>query len=148
MLETFSKWLAWLKKATAKDDDRLSHIYSDGEQLWGTDGYVLHALDVATGRRGRVTVGEEGMLQVEKDGNIPPFAGALPRNEALASIVVNAESLRNAAEGQEGFVRLSIYGEPEALELSSGGKYALVMAMTGVQEWWFWRPDGTEGAEQ
>lgn len=141
MLETISKWLAWLKKATAKDDERLGHVYSDGEQLWGTNGYVLHALDVATGKPGRVTVGEEGMLQMEVDGSIPPFAGALPRDEPLASIVVSAESLRNAAEGQEGLVRLSIYGEPEALELSSGGKYALVMAMTGVQAWWFWRPE-------
>lgn len=144
MLETIAKWIAWLKKATAKDDDRLSHVYSDGEQLWGANGYVLHALDVATGRRGRIMVDEEGVQQVEADGNIPPFAGALPRDEPIASIVVSAESLRNAAEGQEGLVRLSIYGEPEALELSSGGKYALVMAMTGMQEWWFWRPGQAE----
>jgi hypothetical protein len=54
--------------------------------------------------------------------------------------MVSAESLRSAAEGQEGFVRLSIYDEPEALELSSGGKYALVMAVSGAREWWFWRP--------
>ena len=140
MLETIAKWLAWLKKATAKDDERLGRVYSDGEQLWATDGYVLHALDVAAGRRGRVTVGEEGALQIEKNGDLPPFADALPQDQPAASIVVSAESLRAAAEGQEGFVRLSIYGEPEALELSSGGKYALVMAMSGVQEWWFWRP--------
>ena len=79
MLETISKWLAWLKKATAKDDERLGHVYSDGEQLWATDGYVLHALDVATGRRGRVMVGEDGARQVEKSGGIPPFTDALPR---------------------------------------------------------------------
>ena len=148
MLETIAKWIAWLKKATAKDDERLSHVYSDGEQLWATDGYVLHALDAATGKRGRVTVSEENMLQVEKAGNIPPFAGALPRDEPVTSIVVSAESLRNAAEGQEGFVRLSIYGEPQAVELSSGGKYALVMAVSGVQAWWFWRPDDVEEMEQ
>ena len=141
MLETIAKWLHWLKKATEKDDERLGHVYSDGEQLWATNGYVLHALDVATGRRGRVTAGEDGGLQIEKEGDLPPFAGALPQGQLHASIVVSAESLRNAAEGQEDFVRLSIYGEPEALELSSGGKYALVMAMTGVQEWWFWRPE-------
>lgn len=141
MKETIAKWLAWLKKATAKDDERLGHVYSDGEQLWATNGYVLHALDVATGRRGRVTVDEEGGLQVENENHLPPFAGALPQDQPTASIVVSAEALRSAAEGQEGFVRLIIYAEPEALELSSGGKYALVMAVSGAQDWWFWRPD-------
>ena len=140
MKEIMAKWLDWLKKATAHDDERLGHVYSDGEQLWATNGYVLHALDVATGRRGRVTAGEDGGLQVEKDGDIPPFAGALPQGEPIASIVVSAASLRAAAEGQEGFVRLSIYEEPQALDLSSGGKYALVMAVSGAQNWWFWRP--------
>lgn len=140
MKETITKWLDWLKKAIAKDDERLGHVYSDGEQIWATNGYVLHALDVATGRRGRVTAGEDGGLQVEKEGDLPPFAGALPQGEPVASIVVSAESLRAAAEGQEGFVRLSIYDEPQVLELSSGGKYALVMAVSGAQNWWFWRP--------
>jgi hypothetical protein len=140
MLATIAKWYAWLKKATAKDDERLGHIYSDGAQLWATNGYVLHALEVATGRRGRVTLGGEGMLQIEEAGDILPFAETLPRREPRASIVVSAEFLRHAAEGQEGFVRLSIYDEPQALELSSGGKYALVMAVSGAQAWWFWKP--------
>lgn len=140
MKETIAKWLDWLKKATAKDDERLAHIYSDGQQLWATNGYVLHALDVTTGKRGRVTAGEDGGLQVEKEGDLPPFAGALPQGKPAVSIVVSAESLRAAAAGQEGFVCLSIYNEPEALELSSGGKYALVMAVSGAQDWWFWRP--------
>jgi hypothetical protein len=140
MKETIAKWLDWLKKATAQDDERLGHVYSDGEQIWATNGYVLHALDVATGRRGRVTVGEDGGLQVEKESELPPFAGALPQGQPAASIVISAASLRAAAEGQEGFVRLSLYDEPQALELSSGGKYALVMAVSGAQEWWFWRP--------
>jgi hypothetical protein len=140
MLETIAKWFTWLKKATVEDDDRLSHVYSDGEQLWATNGYTLHALDVALGKRGRMTLNEEGALQVEKDGDIPPFAGTLPQDEPIASIVVSAEALRHAAAGQEGFVRLSIYGESQALELSSGGKYALVMVVGGVQAWWFWRP--------
>jgi len=144
MLETIAKWFAWLKKAAAKDDHQLSHVYSDGEQLWATNGHLLHAMELALGKRGRVTLNEEGVLQVEKDGNIPPFAGTLPRAEPVASLVVSAESLRNAAEGQEGFVRLSIYGAEEMLELSSGGKYALVMAVNGVPAWWFWRPGSTE----
>ena len=62
----------------------------------------------------------------------------------MATVIVSAEFLRQAAEGQEGFVRLSIYGEHNALELSSGGKYALVMGVSGAQEWRFWRPDKTE----
>ncbi len=103
MKETIAKWMAWLKKATAQDDERLGSVYSDGGQLWATNGYVLHALDVATGKRGRVTLSEAGSLQVEKDGDLPPFAGALPRAEPAASIIVSAESLRAAAEGQEGF---------------------------------------------
>ncbi len=140
MKETIAKWLAWLKKATAKDDERLGHVYSDGEQLWATNGYVLHAMDMTVGRRGRVTVDEEGGLQVEKENHLPAFAGALPQGLPVASIVISAEALRSAAEGQEGFVRLSLYDEPQALELSSGGKYALVMAVSDVQEWWFWKP--------
>jgi hypothetical protein len=148
MLEVIAKWFAWLKKATAEDDDRLSPVYSDGEQLWATNGHLLHAMDLALGKRGRVILNEAGALQVEKDGNIPPFTDTLPRDEPIAFIVVSAESLRNAAEGQEGFVRLSIYGEQQALELSSGGKYALVMAVNGVQAWWFWRPDSVERVEQ
>jgi hypothetical protein len=56
MLETIAKWFTWLKKATVEDDDRLSHVYSDGEQLWATNGYTLHALDVALGKRGRMTL--------------------------------------------------------------------------------------------
>ncbi len=143
MKETITKWLDWLKKATAQDDERLGHVYSDGEQIWATNGYVLHALDLATGRRGRVTAGEDGGLQVEKEDELPPFTGALPLGQPAASIVVSAASLRAAAEGQEGFVHLGIYGEPQALELSSGGKYALVMAVSGVQKWWFWRPGKT-----
>jgi hypothetical protein len=141
MFAVIAKWFAWLKKATVKDDDRLSHVYSDGERLWATNGHLLHAMDLALGKRGRVTLNEEGALQVEKDGNIPPFADTLPRDEPVASIVVSAESLRHAAEEQEGFVRLRIYSEPEALELSSGGKYALVMAVRGAQPWWFWQPN-------
>jgi hypothetical protein len=140
MLATIAKWYAWLKKATAKDDERLGHIYSDGEQLWATNGYVLHALDVATGRRGRVTLGGEGMLQIEEAGDILPFAETLPRGEPRTSIVVSAEFLRHAAEGQEAFVRLSIYSGQNALELASGGKYALVMGVTGVPAAHFWKP--------
>ncbi|MFW6097987.1 MAG: hypothetical protein ACOC9Z_07915 [Chloroflexota bacterium] len=145
MLETIKKWFAWLKKATVEDDDRLSHVYSDGEQMWATNGYVLHALDVAMGKRGQVILNETGALQVDKKGDIPPFARALPQGEPVTSIVVSAEALRHAANGQEGFVHLSIYGKEEMLELSSGGKYALLMAMSGVQAWWFWRPDDVEG---
>ena len=144
MKETIAKWMDWLKKATAKDDERLGQVYSDGQQLWATNGYLLHALDVALDQRGRVTTGREGELQVEKNGIHPPFESALPEGQPLASVVVSAEFLRQAAEGQEGFVRLGVYDEPDALELSSGGKYALVMGVSGAPAWWFWRPDKAE----
>src|SRR5690606_2761502 len=106
MKETIAKWLGWLRKATAKDDERLGHVYSDGGQLWATNGYVRHALDLALGRHGRVMVDPEGALQVEQNDVQPPFEDALPAGQPLASIVVSAEFLRQAAEGQEGFVRL------------------------------------------
>lgn len=140
MKETISQWFAWLKKATSPEDERLAHVYSDGQQIWASDGYSLHALDVATEKGGRVTVSEEGTFQVDEVGDIPPFTAALPRGEPVASIVVSAENLKQAAAGQEGFVRLNLYGSSQALELSSGGKYALVMPATDVAEWWFWRP--------
>ncbi|NKQ36874.1 MAG: hypothetical protein HF973_14845 [Chloroflexi bacterium] len=143
MKETISQWFAWLKKAASQEDDRLAHIYSDGQQIWASDGYSLHALDVATEKSGQVTLSEEGTFQVNEAGDIPPFTTTLPQGETVASIVVSAENLKQAAAGQEGFVRLNLYGGNQVLELSSGGKYALVMPVTNVQEWQFWRPDST-----
>lgn len=72
MKETISQWFAWLKKATSPEDERLAHVYSDGQQIWASDGYSLHALDVATEKGGRVTVSEEGTFQVDEVGDIPP----------------------------------------------------------------------------
>lgn len=142
MKETISQWFAWLKKAASLEDDRLGHVYSDGKQVWASDGYSLHALDVATEKSGRVTLSEEeGTFRVDEVGDIPPFTATLPQGEPVVSIVVSAENLKQAAAGQEGFVRLNLYGGNQALELSSGGKYALVMPVMDVQEWQFWRPD-------
>ena len=140
MKETIAKWFAWLKTAASQEDERLAHVYSDGRQIWASDGYSLHALDVATEKSGRVTVSEAGLFQVDEADDIPPFTAALPQGEPIAAIVVSAENLKQAAAGQEGFVRLSLYGSSQALELSSGGKYALVMPVMNVQEWQFWRP--------
>ena len=141
MKEIIAKWFAWLKQAASTDDEQLSHVHSDGRQLWATNGYVLHALDVATEKSGLVTLNEEGLLQVEEGDKIPPFAGTLPQGEPTASIVVSAEALRQAAAGQEGFVRLSLYGDSRVLELASAGKYALVMSAMGVPEDSFWEPE-------
>ena len=141
MRELMAKWFGWLQSATDKKDGRLAHVYSDGRQIWTSDGYSLHALDVAIEKSGRVTVSEEGTFQVEEIGDIPPFTVALPQGEPIASIVVSAENLKQAAAGQEGFVRLSLYGSSQALELSSAGKYALVMPVMDVGEWQFWRPE-------
>jgi len=140
MKELINKWFGWLQSATDKKDDRLAHVYSDGKQIWASDGYSLLALDVATEKNGRVTVNEDGLFQVDETGDIPPFAAALPQGELIASIIVSAERLKQAAAGQEGYVRLSLYRDNQALELSSGGKYALVMPATDVAEWQFWRP--------
>ena len=134
-------WRTWLRKAASTDDEQLSHVYSDGRQLWATNGYVLHALDVATEKSGLVTLNEEGLFQVEERDKIPHFAGTVPQGEPLASIVVSAEALRQAAAGQEGFVRLSLYGSSQTLELASAGKYALVMPTMGVPEERFWQPE-------
>jgi hypothetical protein len=133
MKDVIAKWFNWLKQATSAEDEPLSHVYSDGRQLWATNGYVLHALDVATEKTGRVTLNEDGLFRVEEAGAIPPFAGALPQGEPAASIVVSAEALKQAAAGQEGYVRLSFYNEDQALELASAGKYALVMPATGMR---------------
>lgn len=55
--------------------------------------------------------------------------------------MISTEALRQAAAGQEGFVKLNLYDENQALELASAGKYALVMAAIGVPEDDFWRPE-------
>lgn len=140
MKDVIAKWFAWLKQAASANDKQLSHVYSDGRQLWATNGYVLCALDVAMEKSGRVTLNEEGLFQVEEADAMPPFADALPQGEPAASIVVSAEALRQAAAGQEGFVRLSLYSEQQALELASAGKYALVMPTMGVPTEGFWQP--------
>ncbi|MCI0395980.1 MAG: hypothetical protein L0332_27045 [Chloroflexi bacterium] len=140
MKEQIARWFAWLQSATSKEEERLARVYSDGRQLWASDGYSLHALDVATEKNGRVTVSEDGTLQVDEIGDIPSFATTMPQGEPIASVVISAARLKQAAEGQEGLVRLNLYGSGQALELSSAGKYALVMPVTEVEEWWFWRP--------
>ena len=144
MKDVIAKWFAWLKQATSTEDEQLSHAYSDGRQLWATNGYVLHALDVATEKSGRVTLNDEGLFQVEEVDAIPPFAGALPQGEPEASIVISAEALRQAAAGQEGFVHLNLYSENQALVLASAGKYALVMPAMGVAKESLWRPEERE----
>jgi len=140
MKDVIANWFTWLKQATSTEDEQLSHVYSDGRQLWATNGYVLHALDVAMEKSGRVELNEEGLFQVEEVEALPSFVDTLPKVEPAASIVVSADALRQAAAGQEGFVRLSLYGENQALELASAGKYALVMPALDVLEESFWRP--------
>jgi hypothetical protein len=140
MKDLIARWFAWLKQATSTEDEQLSHIYSDGQQLWATNGYVLHALDVATEKSGRVTLNEEGLFQVEEADTMPPLTETLPKTKPLASIVVSAEALKQAAVGQEGLVQLNLYSENQALELASAGKYALIMPAIGVAADVFWRP--------
>lgn len=136
-----ANWFAWLKGATANDNEQLAHVYSDGRQLWASNGYALHALDVALGKTGRVTINEEGLFTTEEVAAVPPFPAALPADTPLVSVVVSAEALRQAAAGQEGYVRLSLYGQGELLELRSAGQYALLTPITGVEENNFWHPE-------
>ena len=140
MKQQIAKWFAWLKQATAQEDEQLSHVYSDGTQLWATNGYVLHAVDVATEKSGHTSLTEAGLLTVEEAADIPPFIGTLPQGDPVASIVVSADSLKQAVAGQEGFVQLTLYPQGQSLELQSAGKYALVSPVADVPGWWFWRP--------
>jgi hypothetical protein len=140
MKQQIEKWFAWLKQATSQEDEQLAHVYSDGTQLWATNGYVLHAVDVATEKRGHVSLTDAGLFAVEEAEDIPPFIGTLPEGDPIASIVVSAGSLKQAVAGQEGFVQINLYGESQSLELQSAGKYALVSPVADVPGWWFWRP--------
>jgi hypothetical protein len=63
---------------------------------------------------------------------MPPFASVLPQGEPAAFIVVSAEALRQAAAGQEGFVRLNHHSENQGLELAGAGKYVPMMPALGV----------------
>ena len=141
MKELVAKWFAWLHQATSQEEEHLAHVYSDGQQIWASDGYSLHALDVATEKSGRVTVSEDGIIQVEETVDLPPFAATMPQGEPVASVVISAARLKQAVEGQEGVIRLTLYSGSQALELSSAGQYALVMPVTEVEEWLFWRPN-------
>ncbi|MCA9984305.1 MAG: hypothetical protein KDE59_08430 [Anaerolineales bacterium] len=145
MKDVIANWFAWLKGATAEDNEQLAHVYSDGRQLWASNGYALHALDVALAKTGQVTVDEDGLFMVAEGGTPPPFPELIPADTDLAtapvtSIIISAEALREAAAGQEGYVRLNLYGQGERLELQSAGQYALLMPVTGMAEESFWRP--------
>ncbi len=93
---------------------------------------------------GRVTLNEEGLFQVEETDDILPFAAALLHEEPVLSVVIDAHALRQAMAEQERLVQITLYGHNKAVELSSAGKYALVMPVTKAGDWLFWRPEGKE----
>jgi hypothetical protein len=93
---------------------------------------------------GRVTLKEEVLFQVEETGNILPFAAALPNEEPVLSVVIDARLLKQAVAEQEGMVQITLYGHNKVVKLSSAGKYALVMPVTKAGDWLFWRPEGKE----
>ncbi len=146
MKELITRWVSWLKSATTSDEEHplLEHVHTDGKQMWASDGYRLHALEVATAKRGRVTLNEDGLFQVEETDRLLPFADLLPDEKPVLSLVIDAELLRQAVAEQEGMVQINLYGSNKAVELSSAGKYALVMPVTKVGNWLFWRPQGKE----
>jgi hypothetical protein len=141
MREVIQKWYEWLKQAASTEKEALSHVYSDGRQLWATDGYNLHARQVATNKQGQVTIDEAGLFQVSTNGQLPDFAAALPQTKPAASVIVERDKLLQALAGQDRHVRLAFYDEDQALELSSAGAYALVMPLKGLEETDFWRPE-------
>lgn len=140
MRDVIQKWYDWLKQATSSEKKELSHVYSDGRQLWAADGYSLHARQVATEKQGHVTLGEEGLFQVSANGRLPDFAASLPQSQPTTSIVVERDKLLQALAGQDRHVRLTFFAEDQVVELSSAGAYALVMPMTGLDEEDFWKP--------
>ena len=149
MHDVIQKWYNWLKQATSSEKEELTHIYSDGRQLWATDGYRLHARQVATEKQGHVTLSDEGLFQVAENGHfdklsagsLPDFAAALPQSQPTASLVVERDKLIQALAGQDQHVRLTFFVEDQAVELSSAGAYALIKPITGLEEDDFWRPD-------
>ena len=141
MRDVIQKWYDWLKQATSDEKEELAHVYSDGRQLWATDGYSLHARQVATEKRGQVTLNEEGLFEVNENGRLPDFTATLPQAQPTASLVVERDKLLQALAGQDQHVRLTIFAEDQTVELSSAGAYALLMPLTGLDEEDFWRPD-------
>ena len=141
MREVIQKWYDWLKQATSSEKEELNHVYSDGCQLWATDGYNLHARQVATEKQGHVTLDEEGLFQVSANGCLPDFAASLPQSQPTASLVVEREKLLQALAGQDRHVRLTFFAEDQVVELSSAGAYALVMPLMGLEEEAFWKPE-------
>ena len=141
MRDVIQKWYDWLKQATSSEKEELTHVYSDGHQLWASDGYSLHARQVATEKQGHVTLNEEGLFQVSANGRLPDFLASLPQSQPANSIVVERDKLLQAVAGQDRHVRLTFFAQDQTLELSSAGAYALVMPLEGLEEEDFWRPE-------
>ena len=73
MRDVIQKWYDWLKQATSSEKEELNHVYSDGRQLWATDGYSLHARQVVTEKQGHVTLDEDSLFQVSANGRLLPL---------------------------------------------------------------------------
>ena len=149
MREVIQKWYDWLKQAcpepaevaTSPEKKELAYVYSDGRQLWATDGYSLHARQVATEKQGHVTLDEDGLFQVSANGRLPDLAASLPQSQPAATVVIERDKLLQALAGQDRHVRLTFFADDQAIELSSAGAYALVMPLVGLEEEDFWRPE-------
>lgn len=141
MREVIQKWYDWLKQATSPEKKEVAHVYSDGRQLWATDGYSLHARQVALEKQGTVFLNEEGMFGVNGNSHLPDFAASLPHTEPMASVVVERDKLFQAVAGQDRYVRLNLYAANQVVELSSTSAYALVMPVLGLDAEDFWQPE-------
>jgi hypothetical protein len=141
MREVIQRWFEWLKQAASPEKEELTLVYSDSRQIWATDGYSLHAREVALEREGTVTINEEGVFAVNGNGRLPDFAVSLPQSKPAASVVVERDKLLQALAGQDRHVRLTLFAADQVVELSSAGAYALVMPILGLEEEDFWRPE-------
>lgn len=140
MREIIQKWYAWLKQATSADKKELAHVYSDGRQLWASDGYRLHARQVATDASGSVSLNADGLFEVQANGRLPDLAAAIPNTNPIATAVVERDALLQALAGQDQHVRLTFFGPEQPLALSSAGAYALLMPIVGLGSDDFWTP--------
>ena len=110
MKKQIRKWFAWLQEAVSAENTALGRVFSDGRQLWATDGYRLHARQVRLEKSGSVYLDADGLFQVREDGRVPELIGqmppSLPTGKPVATVVVDQDALLQAVADRMGRCRL------------------------------------------